>query len=274
MLSVTRSRASSLVETVIAIFVLIAGFLVVSRLFHTSLQFTTRANLKLTAARIAEKKVVEIQSWARDPNNWDANWDSDWPPTPLPDPDEPGFIVTVLQANQQLLSPCTSMEQRWVSLGKAKEFNNSYRRVTVVVNWSSDPRDELSVTTLVGDPPRQLSSSPVAISFPGGKVHPLAADASQNLEANLIDRNGRPIADVCFNWYVLPARLTTEPGGNAVLDTDSPATKRHGREISIRNRYPHPGGWRPIAGNVRALASSRYRGAEQLQVSDYWRQEE
>ena len=263
-------RASSLAETVVGVFLLIACFLVVARLFHASLQMTRRANHRIVAARIAEKKMTEIRAWARKPSNWDNRWASDYSSTPQPDPDEPTYLVTVNQENHKTLSPSTALETRWVASGKEKAFNNSFRKVTITVSWSAQPQDRLSITTLVGDPARQLAANPIQITFPAGRTHPLPANAIQKMKADLIDNSGQPIRDVCFTWYVLPSRTDTIPSGNGIIDTDSAGTKRHGRRVDYRNIYPHPGGWTSVSGNVRLRATTHYRRAQQTDLSQWF----
>lgn len=252
---------------------LFAGFLIIFRLFQVSLQYNSLAQKRLNASRIAAKTMEEVRAWARDPANYDNNWDSTYPGTPYNDIDDSNYRVTVLQENHQALSPCTSLEQRWVASGKERRLKRSFRKVTVAVAWSPDPTDRISITSLVGDPPRELTSSsnPLEISYPDG-MKDLAPEETQTLRAALRDVDGNEIPDVCFEWYVIPANLGFAQGGNGIIDHDVPETKRTGRRVVFRNIYPHPGGWIPINGRVRMRAVSFYRRARQFRINEtYWR---
>ncbi len=270
MLSVTAARdkrAVSLVEMLIAMFLLLAGFLIVFRLFQVSLQYNNLAQKRLTASRLAAKTMEEIRAWARDPDNYDKNWDSTYPGTPYKDLDEASYTITVRQKNHEVLSPCTSLEQRWVASTKERRLQRSFRRVTVIVAWSDQPSDKISITSLVGDPPRELASDPISVNFASDA---LAAGASKTFTAALQDKDNNEIPDVCFEWYVVPARLGSLLGGNGIIDHDLPGTKRTGRSVVFRNAYPHPGEWISIAGNVRMRVVSRYRQAHQTKLTKAW----
>jgi hypothetical protein len=252
-------------------FLLFAGFLIIFRLFQVSLQYNSLAQKRLTASRIATKTMEEVRAWARDPDNYDNHWDSTYPGTPFQDPDESAYTVTVRQENHEVLSPCTSLEQRWVASGKERRFTRSFRKVTVTVAWSPDATDNISLTSLVGDPPRELFATPLEIGYPNG-LRDLAPNETQALSATLKDSNGNDIPDVCFEWYVIPGQLSTSQGGNGIIDHDLADTNRSGRRVEFRNIYPHPGGWAPVHGRVRMRAISFYRRARQFRMNDtFWR---
>ena len=254
-------------------FLLFAGFLIIFRLFQVSMQYNSLAQKRLTASRIASQTMEDVRAWARDPKNYDNNWDSTYPSTPYKDTHDSSYTVTVLQENHEALSPCTSLEQRWVASGKEKRFTRSFRKVTVRVAWSDDDTDSISVTSLVGDPPRELlAEHALEIGFPDGLKDPLGPDETQLLSASLKDSDGNEIPDVCFEWYVTPAQMGAGQGGNGIIDHDQPGTNRTGRRVVFRNSYPHPGGWQPIRGRVRMRALSYYRRARKFRISDTpWR---
>jgi len=218
----------------------------------------------------------DVKAWARDPNNYDNNWDSTYPGTPYKDPYDSSYTVTVLQENHETLSPCTSLEQRWTASGKERKFTRSFRKVTVRVAWSADATDKISITSLVGDPPREiLAEHALEIKFPNGMKDKLGPDETQVLSASLKDADGNVIPDVCFEWYVIPAQMGPGQGGNGIIDHDLPDTSRTGRRVVFRNTYPHPGGWRPIRGRVRMRVLSYYRRARQIRISETdWRNQE
>ena len=268
MLSAIRThgnKASTLVELLIAMFLLFTGFLIIFRLFQVSLQYNSLAQKRLTASRIAAQTLEEVRAWARDPQKYDNSWDTDYTGTAYKYPGDSNYTVTVQQENHEVLSPCTSLEQRWVASGKERKLTRSLRKVTITVAWSTDPTDRISITSLVGDPPRELGAA-LQISFPNG-MKDLAANETQALRANLTDVDGAEIPDVCFEWYVVPARLGVAQGGNGIVDHDHAGTKRTGQRVVVRNAYPHPGGWIPIPGNVKMRAVSYYRRARQTRMT-------
>lgn len=248
-------------------FLLFSGFLIIFRLFQVSLQYNSLAQKRLTASRIAALTMEEIRAWARDPKNYDNNWDSTYTGAPYKSPDNSSYKVTVAQENHPVLSPCTSLEQRWVSSNKERKLTRSLRNVTVTVSWSTDPADHISITSLVGDPPRELGAGALKISFPSG-MNNLAPNETQKLQATLTDIDGAEIPDVCFEWYVVPGRLGLAQGGNGIIDHDNTGTKRTGQRVVFRNAYPHPGGWIPIKGTVRMRAVSYYRRARQTTLTN------
>ncbi|MEW6284181.1 MAG: hypothetical protein AB1758_36545, partial [Candidatus Eremiobacterota bacterium] len=100
-------RALSLLETTVALFLLLVIVLLVVRLYHTALRYAMESERLVLATRFAEKVQARVKAWAADPDNFRSTWTS-W--SSVTDPDYPGMLARVERGEATLLSPCTSVE--------------------------------------------------------------------------------------------------------------------------------------------------------------------
>ncbi|MEW6282590.1 MAG: hypothetical protein AB1758_28530 [Candidatus Eremiobacterota bacterium] len=68
------SRGLSLLETVIALFILSAAIMLVVNLMHASLRHKARLEKRTQATLLASRVMAELRSWARDPINFATGW--------------------------------------------------------------------------------------------------------------------------------------------------------------------------------------------------------
>jgi Tfp pilus assembly protein PilV len=61
-----KYTALALTEAIIAVFILAAGFIVTSRLFHQALRYETQISTQQTAVLLAERQMESIRGWSRD----------------------------------------------------------------------------------------------------------------------------------------------------------------------------------------------------------------
>lgn len=165
-------RALTLVETIIAIFILIAGFLVMGAMFHVALQHTARMEARQLAVVLAEKKLEEIKGWSAATHRSTqpfSNWSGLAAAIPSTDPDYPGYTIAVTAVDPGagaavLFSPCSQFE---AGRTDPRLFTTaSVRPVRVVVTWSAGQHELVS---LVG--PRRPWPGPAASRSPPGPIH-------------------------------------------------------------------------------------------------------
>jgi hypothetical protein len=248
---------------------LLAACLIVIAVFHSSLRYTNRINVQAGAARIAQKKIAEIRAWARQKVGLQYNFDGDWAGQPdgsqAPDPDEPSFLVRLDHVQANLKSPCSQTEGVFGS--NDRELRQSFRRLTVTVSWPPySPSAQLSVTTLVGAPPRKLGGGGLRIASdaPSG---PLPPNGRVELVAGLYDTDNQRIPDVMVNYAVLPW-YGEGPAGNGIIDSN--LSKRSGARAVYTNIYPGKPDWFPVKGKVIVRGYCRYRGKLHTDDTQPW----
>lgn len=242
-----KNRGLGLAELVLSFFLLAAGTMVVAQLFQTSLRRNVDSGLAARAALIAHARLAEIRAWASSASGGAYNFD-DWAPylnSTAADPDEPAFSVNVRSADQPTGSLSTQLESAQT---EKCTLTRSLRKVEITVTWSGTQSYRL--VSLVGDPLRQLAANPVQVQA-AGATGSLAAGATVNYQAALLDSNGDPIPDVGFKWLV-------EPGtGDGTLEW----IHRDQRTSRFINRYTlKDGTTTQVPGTCWVRASTSYAG--------------
>jgi hypothetical protein len=244
----------SLLEAVIALFLLLAAFTLVAELYSRSLSHLRLVDRNTRAASFASNVQNEIRDWASTP----ANYRSD-PWTPFQaygDSDYPDFQARAAVDRAVLPASCSSFELGVPSADRAL-MRDSCRRVEVEILWRS--QSLFSFVTLVPEPALTVrSSDPVVVRPQGGIPGSLARDQEVTFEADLMT-DSDPIADVEFVWSV-------EPGtGNATIEKVS----RDGRQAVLKNVYrPRFGSEVHTGGHCRLKATAVYRCTEYRGLSD------
>ena len=236
-----RAPGVSLAEGIIAIYLLIAGILVVFVLLNQGLRQGTRLAQDCLAVTVAERQLAALRDWARSPRGTGFNFDAlagypglaSW----HPDEDQPQLWVRVQASRFPLASPGGPVALR--------SLPNSAWRVTVSVNQTPSAAGALTLASLIGDPPRRLGS----VVFSSGPVPPLAQGGSSSpIVAQGLDDSGNPILDLMFQWQMTPGT------GFATL---TPAADRRTSILSHRvlKRF---GGTTYAPGTVEVQARSFY----------------
>lgn len=245
--SMFRFRGLSLAELVVSFFLLSAGIIVVAQLFHTSLRRNANAGQTARAAMVAQAKLAEIRQWAAARSGGAYNFDNWGPYTnqTTTDPDEPIFTVNVRSADAPIGSLSTTLESTQT---EKVTLTRSLRKVEITVTWSGGQSYKL--VTLVGDPTRQLAANPVQVQA-AGLANPLAAGATVDYQARLLDVNNQPVPDLGFQWSV-------EPGtGDGTLEW----IHRDHRSSRFINRYTLKDGTQiQVPGTCWVRASTYYGG--------------
>lgn len=194
-------RGFSLAESVFALFLLVLGFFVLVALFHLSLRYTALTEKQVLAATLAQNKLQEIRAWARTPSNFANNW-STYDNVTTTDP-ESNFRITTRSAVEPLFSACSQTESVQPP-GDQKRLASSARKLEIKVQWDPpSPANQLTVTTLVGEPLRQINTVNVRIDVPG--PDPLPQNQSVILSAHAMDAGNSEIPDVQFRFYPEPS---------------------------------------------------------------------
>jgi len=239
---VRSPRAYSLTEAVIASFVLITALIVVSRLFHSSLRYSSWVESKAVATYLAENRMAELQRWARDSTDW----------TSPPSGNEPGFSKYAIQVtieSVELASP--SLELESLHAGDQRIMSETARKARVEVSWGGNNSVQL-VGLLRAPVIGWRASNPIVIT--GSIPSPVTSSSEVNLQARGYDSSGAEIQDLFFTWSVEPVF----PG--AATGTLTPS--RSGRTCSFHNQLPSVSGPVPSSGNCRITATAIYGGEE------------
>lgn len=234
-----KPRALSLTETIIASFLLIAGFLLMSTLFHSALQYGARVDSLQTAVLLAEKRMEEIRAWSFATHGAGGTSFTNWSGVPSAgtDPDYPGYAITVGSNAHTLDSPCSEFESLYG--GNERSFTRTCRLVTVTVAWGARQHQ---LTSLVTAPATPLNSITVSPSVAQG----VARDSSINLTATGNGPSG-VVDDLKFQWYIAD-------GGTG---TFIPPFRRDGTQTTFQNRVELDGVVGYGTGTCRAIARAR-----------------
>ena len=219
-----RRRGLSLVETLIALFIITFAVLEMAALFHSALEGSKRAAKISLASTIASRRMSEILYWADDSGHF-ANWVS-IDGAQGPDSQFPDFLVRSDSEFVTQYSPCSLTELRF-PVGQQRVLSSSLRKVRVRVTWGPfGPRDRTDLISMVGAPAPALAqvalngSIPVPVR-PLGKTVPLTARG--------LDPDGTTIPDLFFSWNLSPG------SGNAEL-----VNGRDGQSTQLKNQVYNP----------------------------------
>jgi type II secretory pathway pseudopilin PulG len=194
-----KGRAFSLVEAVIAIFLL--SFAALSVLSLTQSGFVAqKRNQEIAKANLVIQSVVaDMRLWASDINNYKSSW-ALYNRTFSP----PGFPEYQVRARSRaggrpIDSPCAELETQWEPTPRGKRtMPNAVVPVELTVFWSADPRDSLSVLTYVGEPKRDVTGITFEVSGPSRLS--MSMNSKSNYQVRAKDSNGRYLDNLMFQW--------------------------------------------------------------------------
>ena len=228
-------RGLSLMETVIAIFVITFAVMIMAALFRSALDGAKRTRKIAIANVLADKRMQAIVHWAGQGDNF-----SDWSSVDgasAADAQFPDFNVRSDAEAQVIYSPCSEAELRYPP-GDRRALFVSAKKVRVRVTWTptSDPRNKVDLLSVIGAPPQPLQAVKMT-----GTINPLSPLSSLTLNANGRDSDNDNIQDLFYLWTLSP--LT----GYGQI-----APSRDGRKLVLKHRNydPTSGGYRPAPGEV------------------------
>ena len=237
-----RRSGMSLIETLFAVFVLLAAFTIFGTLFQWVMTSSKRGDQAATAARLAHNRLEELRQWSEQPAGASDNFRAgSWTGWATPSEVEPGYTVQIDRVANQCYSPSTSLE---AGFARPREMSNSCHRVRVRVHWGQQNYDLYSQLAAPPVKPLQPYASNIVITqgFSGNLAH----GSGGTLTAQARDEQSQNIEDLVYEWTVLP-----ESGTASLLEVD-----RNGRQIQVNNDNPLT-----TAGNtLKVSVSATYRG--------------
>lgn len=258
-------RALTLLETVFASFILLWAILIVVRLFHTGIGYTSRSLEQETAVFLAEQHLERMRAWAESTSGNVYNYDqlttlAIYNGSTLP-AELPGFTLTTRVVTRELYSGCSQME-----LGRPSDrrvLADSACTVQVDVKWAGNRR-QLRLCTLLARPaltfptPAASPSLPTGVTLSAASDNPVPHLGSTSLQAGALDRNGAAIEDLFYDWEVVPI------SGSGTLEQS-----RSGGSARLYNWVYLPDGTRTgTGGDVVVRVTARFHGQTVYQESE------
>lgn len=230
-------RGSSLLETVISLFLMAAILILSFQLFHNASAWQGESESRSTALWLARAKLEESKIAAKDLSEFQNSLHSLQGVSS--DPQHPSFTieVTTTEYGAQAhpgYSPSRTHEELYNSSPQhgyfpsltddRRSFGNSTLNVTVKVAWSQDRGRPIVLNALVREPARTAASIEITQTGP----NTLNFRDSVEFSAHLLDNAGLRIEDATIHWSLVPVSsygliFQTRQGNRAILryaDTD------------------------------------------------------
>lgn len=231
--SAAKPRAFSLVEAILASFLLLTAVIMSVSVFDSSLQAEASNEMRIVGALVAETAMAEVRQDAnRDLSQVSALYDGKtWTY-----PQYPGFRVTSRVRNTELAIPCTVLESQYNKDSAFPEptgryLDGSTKKVEVSVTWQDGGSQAVNLTENV------CSFSPVndlrlQILLPGGAVAAAGTVVTVPKQGKEVFgvraiSGGTTVPDLQYSWVVQP--LT---GHGSIL-----TVSRDGTECEYINEY-------------------------------------
>ena len=217
-----KTRGILVPEAIIAMVMLIAGFVIVALLFHRAIQFGNMTYQRQLGAFLAEREMETLRGWAAQTfgpsSTTQFSDDGEWTSrhvTNQPIAGHPGYNVTITSEFVDLSVPCSSFA------GGGSGFDTtlmpeSIRRVEVTVVSSRETFEQVSY---IGDPVVDLDTSDASSVTVSGGGGVLSQDATTDLTCTVTDSAGRVVEDVMVKWYVEPE----SDGGGTIIAPGPPS---------------------------------------------------
>ena len=237
-----RRHGMSLIETLFAVFVILAAFTIFGTFFQLVMTSSKRGDQAATAARLAHNRLEEMRQWSAQPSGASDNFRAgSWATWATPVEVEPGYTVQVERVANQCYSPSTSLE---AGFARPREMSNACRRVRVRVHWGQQDYDLYSQLAAPAVKPLQPYTSNIVITqgFSGN----LAFGSGGILTAQARDDQSQNIDDLVYEWTVLP-----ETGTASLVEVD-----RNGRQVKVNNDNPLT----TAGSTLKVSVSATYRG--------------
>ncbi|MFN8610025.1 MAG: hypothetical protein U0931_20960 [Vulcanimicrobiota bacterium] len=238
-------RGVTLVESVIACFLLGSSLMLIVNLIGVSVRQAGRIEQRTLAALIARERLTRLQTLAQDPNAWDSLAAQTGRSQ---DPAHPDFEVAVAVYPCHTYSPCYQWSA-WLPPDQQKPLNQTLK--TLEVEVFARGQSQLRLVSRVSEPGRGWHPQPLRVSE-GPHDDPLAFQGGVDFSVEARDALDRPIPDLSYRWYVVPLN------GNGTITQSG-----DGRQARFINRIRTPaGGFVATGGTVGIEVSARYQGVE------------
>jgi len=251
-----RGRGLSLVETLIAFFLLSCGVLLITQLFLYSLRYTRQVEARARGLLAGERAWQRLRNWAAEVSGGQLNFSGNWAAysgVTETDPDDADFQLHYEVADEILMSPCREFESL-IPADQQGLMARSAKRVSIDVRWRGG---SLLLAGLMEEPPRQWrATNPLVVS--GTPPDPVDASNPANFTVTAFDSNDAAIEDLEFRWYVdaMSTSGTVTPSQNGKAATFTPLMT-----LSDGSTQPSP------PGQCRVKVRAVYRGQERTALS-------
>lgn len=236
-------RGSSLVETILAVFILVIAVSFSALSFHRSMQYQGSIQRKAQSVAFSELVLDQVREWANDPAHFTGSW-AGW--ASVSNSAYPGFEARITAIDQTLVAPATQLSLA-VAPANRQLMTNSMKNLEVTIFYSG--RTESQFQALIGEPERLAAR--VTVTPVVGIPDPLGRDSTVEFRASALDSAGNSIPDVFFQWTSNPLS-----GNGTVVATG------RGQTANLVNAYQAIDGVTRYTGgqvSVRALCIVRGR---------------
>jgi Tfp pilus assembly protein PilV len=250
----------SLVEAVLASFLLLTALAMSVYVFDSSLQAEANNEKRVAAALVAESALAEIRQQANTNFNQvktsfhNKTWTL------------PGYAEFVIRAkidNTELAVPCTELESQYDPAAtfpnpSGRYLSDSALKAEVEITWGTSGRDRITVTENVVNFAKATNFNvdvilPDGTAATGSTVLNLAQDATEQFTARARS-GGQNVKDIQFTWYVQPVT-----GFGSLLHVS-----RDGEEAEYINAYRNfKNKWKHEPGDCFLVVRATYQGLEQ-----------
>lgn len=203
------ARGTTLIETVIALFLLGLATLLVASLFQSGLRRSRLSEKEALARIVAENALVDLRAWSADGGFRQISDLGAKDGLAFPDPDYPDFQVRYSLQPTTLSTASTSLEAVYPP-AQRREMSQSAALARVEVSWTAGGGQKtLALESLIPESPREIERVEV-IGVGGGTV---SKDGSVTVRARAYDTDGQAIEDLVLDWWLEPitGKGTLEP---------------------------------------------------------------
>ena len=260
-----KRRAVTLIETLVACFVLVSAFVIFVAMLQGIFDSSTQLQLKAKASIVAANQLARIRDWSRQSTTGHPNFDglAAHFNGNVNDAEWPLFKVTTTITTPAMFSPCTELEKVHTVSPLIHNMSESYRKLVLDVSWDSyNPARTARFVTLLGSPQRKIrATNPVVVTPEAGLPGTIpSSGCAIRFKAQLMDDLNAPVPDASFHWNVWP--ITPIP--NATGGDGSVVADNNGFTATYNSVYTAPDGSSQSIPNsycvVRAVV--RYHGTE------------
>lgn len=236
------TRALTMLETMLALGILLTGLVGILSLFQAGLVHASRSQRQLQLAYTGRELMQQELAQLRDSAAFQQLTPGTGPWQLTPGGVEYRWVVT----QQALYSPGQALEGAY-PLANQKILRKSALRLQLDLRQGNT---QLQLLTSACEPMRQWSTtSPLTLSSSG--ANPLGKDQLMDFNCSCTGSDGRPLEDLMVSWSVVPVT------GVGTLES----VARDGRTARFRNRTRRKNGAvRYTGGACYVVAQARYAG--------------
>lgn len=240
----------TILETLIALFVLLSAFVIIVSLFFKSTEYQVNVETKVFSVVFGETVLDDIKVWATDYDNYSGDWSS-WSSVTLPE--YSGYEAQVIAVQPSVADPCTSLEDGKPVADRVL-MNDSFRDLTITILHNGG--EQLKLHARITEPPRTIQE--IKVEALGGTS--ILPNTESTFKATMLDDANRPVEDIVFRWTL-----------EAVTGNGSVRPQVPDSSVGVvKNAYiGFDGLTRIVPGTCRLIASARYRGREYFGEFDY-----